>query len=207
MPTHQQYKLALQAFQSHRLRRDLADLAAEPQYQRIGQFFFEQMYGPHDYTARDQQAQRVHQFIQHAPGLTIHDVEPVLALLELTNKLDDALTSLLIALGASLAFDEPIYEDAYRLADNYNERVIQIDLALVALGNVYRLGQKKLLGIALQSTQGLAHAAGMGDLHRFLRLGYQAIQPVRDIERFLTTIATRERERLNRIYGKDTAGG
>ena len=58
----------------------------------------------------------------------------------------------------------------------------------------------RLLGVALRSTQALAHAVGMGDLHRFLRLGYQAIQPVRDITRFLTTIETRERARLDRIY-------
>lgn len=205
MATHQEYKLALQAFQSQRLRRDLADLAAESQYQQIGQFFFEEMYGPHDYAARDQQAHRVHQFIHRVPGLAIHDVEPVLTLLELTNELDDRLTSLLIALGAPLAFDEVIYEDAYRQADNYDERVIQIDLVRIALSNVYRLGHKKLLGLALQSTRGLAHRVGMGDLHRFLRLGYQAIQPVRDIERFLATIVSRERARLDRIYGVDTA--
>jgi hypothetical protein len=109
---------------------------------------------------------------------------------------------LLIALGAPLDFDEAIYEHAYRLADRYTERVRQIELVLVALGNVHRLGRKKLLGLALQSTKGLAHAVGMGDIHRFLRLGYQAIQPVRDIDRFLDTIDTREKARLDRIYAQ-----
>ena len=52
MTTHQEYKLALQTFQSQRLRRDLADLAAEPQYKKIGEFFFEEMYGPRDFSAR-----------------------------------------------------------------------------------------------------------------------------------------------------------
>jgi hypothetical protein len=75
-----------------------------------------------------------------------------------------------------------------------------IDLVIVALSNVHRLGRKRLLGLALQSTQVLAHAVGMGEIHRFLRLGYQAIQPVRDITRFLDTIETREKARLNRIY-------
>jgi hypothetical protein len=200
MPTQQDYKLALQTFQSQRLRRDLADLAAESQYQQIGQFFFEEMYGPRDFSARDEQAQRVHKFIHRIPGVTIHDVEPVLDLLALTNKLDDEIASLLIELGAPLDFDEAIYERAYRLADHYAERVRQIDLVIVTLSNVHRLGRKRILGIALQSTHVLAHAVGMGDIHRFLRLGYQAIQPVRDIQRFLTTIETREKERLDRIY-------
>lgn len=202
MTTHQDYKLALQAFQSKRLRRDLADLAAETQYQKIGHFFFEEIYGPRDFSARDKQAQQVHKLVHWVPGMTHQDVEPVLVLLELTNKLDDEITTLLMEEGAPLDFDEAVYEGAYRLAENYGERVIQIDLVLTALGNVHRLSRNKLLGVALRSSQGLAHAAGMGDIHRFLRLGYQAIRPVRDITRLLTTIGTRERERLDRIYAR-----
>jgi hypothetical protein len=57
MAAHQDYKLALQAFQSQRLRRDLADLAAEAQYQQLGQFFFDEVYGSRDFSARDDQAQ------------------------------------------------------------------------------------------------------------------------------------------------------
>jgi hypothetical protein len=76
----------------------------------------------------------------------------------------------------------------------------QLDLVTVALGNVYRLGHKPLLGFALKCTLALAAAVGMADIHRFLLLGYQAIQPVRDIERFLDTVYTREKERLDRIY-------
>jgi len=200
MTAHQDYKLALQAFQSQRLRRELADLAAEAQYQQIGQFFFEEMYGTRDFSARDEQAQRAHWFVHRVPGVTAHDVEAVLDLLTLTNTLDDEITDLLIALGAPLDFDEAIYEHAYRLADRYIERVRQIDLVIVALNNVHRLGRKKLLGLALQSTHGLAHAVGLGDIHRFLRLGYHAIQPVRDITRFLDTIERREKARLDRIY-------
>ena len=190
----------MQAFQSQRLRRDLADLAAEAQYQQLGQFFFDEMYGARDFSARDDQAQRAHWFVHRVPGVTAHDVESVLALLELTNKLDDEITDGLIALGAPLGFDETIYEHAYRRADHYAERMLQIDLVIVALSNVHRLGRKRLLGIALQSTHGLAHAVGMGAIHRFLRLGYQAIQPVRDITRFLDTIETREKARLDRLY-------
>jgi hypothetical protein len=200
MSIQRDYKLALQTFQSRRLQRDLADLAAEAQYQQIAQFFFEEMYGPRDFSARDEQAQRVHWFVQRTPGVSIHDVEPVLELLELTNQLDDQIASLLIELGAPLDFDEPMYERAYRLADKYTARMTQIDLVIVALGNVYRLGRRRLLGIALHSTHALAHAVGMGDLHRFLQLGYQAIQPVRDITRFLITIEIREKARLDRIY-------
>jgi hypothetical protein len=200
MTSQQDYKINLQTFQSLRLRRDHADLAAEAQYREIGEFFFEEMYGPRDFSARDQQARRLHQFVHLAPGLVVGDIQKVLELLELSNKLDDSLVAWLIALDAPLDFSEDMYERAYRLADNYAERVRQLDLVRDTLYNVYQLAHKPLIGITLQRTQGLAQAVSMADLHRFLRLGYLAIQPVRDIHRFIETIFVREKDRLDRIY-------
>jgi hypothetical protein len=200
MPSQQDYKLALQSFQSRRLRRDHADLAAEPQYHQIGEFFFEEMYGPRDFSSRDEQARRLHQFVHLAPGLAVRDVQDVLELLALTNRLDDAVAQRLIELEAALDFDEPLYEHAYRLCDNYAERVRQFELIRHALYNVYRMARRPLIGAVLQRTQGLAQTVGMVDIHRFLYLGYQAIQPVRDIHRFVETILLREQDRLDRIY-------
>jgi hypothetical protein len=200
MPSQQDYKLALQAFQSNRLRRDHADLAAEAQYQEIGAFFFEEMYGPRDFSARDEQAHRLHQFVHLTPGLAVRDVQDVLELLELTNKLDDSVVRWLLTLDAPLDFDEATYERAYRLSANYNDRLRQLDLIRNALYNVYRMAHKPLIGAMLQRTHGLAQTLGMTDIHRFLLLGYRAIQPVRDIHRFVETIVLRERDRLDRIY-------
>ena len=143
---------------------------------------------------------RIERFVHRTPGVTIHDVEPVLDLLDLTNTLDDGIAKLLAGLGAPLDFDEATYERAYRQADNYAERMTQLDLVIVALGNVHRLSRKPLLGFALKRSHALASAVGMGDIHRFLLLGYQAIQPVRDMARFLDTVYTREKTRLDRIY-------
>jgi hypothetical protein len=200
MSSQQDYKIALQAFQSQRLRRDHADLAAEKQYHQIGEFFFEEMYGPQDFSSRDEQARRLHQFAHLTPGLAARDVQDVLELLALTNQLDDAVALRLIELGASIAFDEQTYERAYRLCDNYAERVRQLDLIRNALYNVYRMGHKPLIGALLQRTQGLSQSVGMADIHRFLYLGYQAIKPVRDIHRFVETILLREQDRLDRIF-------
>jgi hypothetical protein len=200
MPSQHDFKLALQVFQSNRLRRDHADLAAVEQYREIGEFFFEQLYGPHDFSARDSQAHRLHQFVHLVPGVALGDVQKVLQLLDLTNRLDEAVAMCLVELDAPLAFDEPTYEHAYRLADNYADRVRQLDLVRDTLYNVYRMTRRPLIGVALQRTQGLAHAVGMADIHRFLRVGYMAIKPVRDIHRFVETVIVREQDRLDRIY-------
>jgi hypothetical protein len=182
------------------LRRDHADLAAERQYHDIGEFFFEEMYGPRDFSSRDEQARRLHQFVHLIPGIAIGDVQKVLQLLELTNRLDDAVVDWLVELGAPLDFDEEVYERAYYLADNYDDRVVQLDLVRDSLYSVYRMARRPLVGVALERTQGLAQRVGMADIHRFLRIGHLAIQPVRDIHHFVETIMVRERDRLDRIY-------
>jgi hypothetical protein len=199
-----QYRLALQHFQSERLRHDHADLAAEPQYQAIGEFFFDEMYGPRDYTSRDDQARRLRQFVHVVPGLTFRDVEPALQLLELTHRLDEEVVLQLTALQAPLDFNTLLYQQAYRLADNYRERVFQIDLVRTALYNVFRTAQKPLMKIALDRTEQLAQMVGMAEIHRFLLHGYNAIQPVQDIYRFVETISVREKDRLDRIYEVDS---
>ena len=53
------------------------------------------------------------------------------------------------------------------------------------------MARKPLIGAVLQRTQSLAQTVGMTDIHRFLRLGYHAILPVRDIHRFVETILLR----------------
>jgi len=201
MPSQPDYKLALQVFQARRLRRDHADLAAEEQYRELGEFVFEDLYGPHDFSARDDQARRLHHFIHLIPGMGLSDVEQVFELLALTNKLDDAVVAWLIVLDAPLDFDEALYEHAYLMADNYAERVQQLDLIRGALYNVHRLARRPLLGTAFRRTQALANAAGLADIHRFLYHGYQSILPVHDIHRFVETIHLREHDRLDRIYG------
>lgn len=198
--TQQEMKNALQLFQSKRLRRDHADLASERQYHDIGEFFFEEMYGPRDFSARDEQARRLQQFVHLAPGLNIGDVQNVLELLDLTNKLDDEVVAWMLKLESPLEIDEALYERAYRLADNYADRVRQLELVRHSLYNVYRMARRPLLGTVLKRTQGLAQTVGMADIHRFLRTGYESIQTVRDIHRFVETVCVREQDRLDRIY-------
>ncbi|GAB4158678.1 MAG: hypothetical protein Fur005_13670 [Roseiflexaceae bacterium] len=195
-----EYKLALQQFQSNRLRRDHADLAAEPQYQAIGEFFFNEMYGPRDYTARDDQARRLRQFVHVVPGLTIRDVEPALQLLDISYRLDESVVEQLMLLEAPLDFSEELYDRAYRLADNYDERVDQLELVRTALYNVFRTANKPLIRLAIERTEQLAQVVGMAEIHRFLWRGYESIQSVRDIYRFVETVYVREKDRLDAIY-------
>ena len=194
---HYQY---LQEFQAYRLRRDYDHFGAQPQYVALADFFFNDMYGPKDFSARDTQARRLHQFIHLAPGLSMRDIEVTLDLLDLTVRLDEQVAEVLEKSGAPVPFDEATYERAYRDADAYEPRVRQIDLISESLLRVHRLAKMPLLGTALNNSKTIARMMGMGDLHRFLRKGYNALEVVEDLKPFLNEVTTRELQRLDRIY-------
>ncbi|MEI8307886.1 MAG: hypothetical protein WCF99_12565 [Chloroflexales bacterium] len=195
-----QYRIALQVFQSHRLRRDYRDLSAIPMYEPVGEFFFTELYGPRDFSQRDNDARRLQHFLHIVPGVHLHDVEELLELISITAELDDDLTSLLIDRCVPLTFDEQIYEQIYREADNYEDRYRQLELIANSLDNVFRLSRSHLLGIGLERSSTIARLAGFESGHTFLLKGYRALRNVTEIDHFVTTIYNRELDRLNRIF-------
>jgi DNA-binding transcriptional MerR regulator len=200
MLTFKQYRLALQVFQAKRLRRDFRDLAAQPRYTPVGEFFFTEIYGPRDFSQRDAQARRLHQLIHLLPGVNLRDLESILELLDLTSQLDDHLAQLLEDHAVGLDFDEPTYNLFYRLADNYELRLRQLILVDDCLHNVFRLSRQPLLGLAIHRVRPLARLAGLQAMQQFLATGYDILSTVDSIDEFASTISTRERERLDRIY-------
>lgn len=205
MTTHKQYRLALQIFQANRLRRDYRDLAEVPQYTPVGEFFFTDIYGPGDFSDRDAQGRRLHHIVHLLPGVAARDVEEVLDLLDLTNRLDDDLARAMLAAGVGVGFDEPTYERFYRAADNYDQRLRQLQLIDASLHNVFKLSRSGLLGIALHRSRLMARLVGIEAVHGFLARGYDALRGVGEIDTFAVTIYNRELQRLNRIY--DRAAG
>lgn len=202
MTTLKQYRIALQVFQSNRLRRDYSDLAAMPEYGPVGEFFFNEMYGPRDFTARDTHARRIHNFLHILPGVHMRDIEAILELLEMTNTLDHAMAQVMHADGLGLDFDELTYERYYRAADNYAERLRQLHLIDSSTRTVFHLSRSAFLGVALHRARFLAILAGIAEGHAFLTKGYDALRGVSDITLFADTIHRRELARLNRIYEK-----
>lgn len=200
MNTLKQYRLALQIFQSNRLRRDYNDLAAIPQYEQVGEFFFTEMYGPRDFSDRNSGARKIQHFLHILPGVRLKDIEEVLDLLDITVRLDDDLAQLMLERNTGVDFDEATYEQIYRLADNYDERFRQLELIRKSLYNVFHLSRSQLLGMALHRSRLVARLAGIEAVHTFLMKGYDAVHRVTDIEPFAHTVYGRELARLNRIY-------
>ncbi len=190
----------LQAFQSKRLERDYSHFRNDPQYVLLADFFLTDLYGTQDFSARDAQAKRLHHFTNLAPGMSVHDIQIALDVLELTETLDKQVADILVKMNADVPFSEATYEEAYYRADAYQPRIRQIELIDESLRRVYRLSRISLLGTTLNNTKTMAKLIGMSDMHRFLHKGYLALQKVNDIDPFLDEVVSKELHRLNRIY-------
>jgi hypothetical protein len=191
---------ALEAFQTQRLRRDFADLMVERQYRALGAFFFEELYAPRDFSDRNASARKLNDLLRAAPGVRVAALDRVMRLMELTDELDMQLAALLLQDGYGAGFDELTYERAYREADAYAPREEQLRLIVATVQDAHELAQLPLMIWHMRQIQPLAGALGFTALARFLVKSLEAVKPVRDLERFTTTLWEREKRRLDRIY-------
>jgi hypothetical protein len=192
--------LGIKRFQHARFQRTYADLLASPRYSRAAQFFLDDLYGPEDFTRRDEQFARV------VPGLVRmfpHElVGTVMSLGELhalSEQFDTAMGSVV----ASPSIDELQYANAWRAVGRPADRERQIALMLAVGSALDRYTRNPLLRTSLRLMRGPAAAAGLGVLQAFLERGFDTFRDMRGAREFLDTVASRERELAARLF----AGG
>ena len=191
---------ALKAFQHLRFAATYSDLLADARYGPAARFFLEDLYGPRDFTERDDQFARV------VPGLTTlfpsAIVKTVAALAEL-----HALSESLDGAMALRLSDEPLdgasYGRAWRAVGRPYERERQIVLMVEVGTALDQFTRKPLLRHSLRLMRGPATAAGLGALQRFLETGFDTFREMRGAQGMLDTIARRERGLAARLF----AGG
>jgi hypothetical protein len=198
----------LREWQAHRLARTYADLLADPRYRPACGFFLSDIYAPRDFSQRDHDLERIHQFLSRVlPAQTIQLLTETVELNSLTNILDNRLLRVLVdRLGVTDAVTPELYAEAYRLCDNYTERVRQIDLTRSILMQVGEGARRRVVGAALKLAKVPAQRAGWVDLYDFLERGRQAFGQMKDVKTFVDTVARREMGILDLIYAADLPG-
>ena len=200
--TFEQYKRALQAFQAERIRHTYEDVSRMPQYTRLVNFFFEQIYGPQDFSFRNQSIKTLHQKLSgFLKGEIINEIGRVIELQDLSDTLDNQMVEKMLELGVEPPLTMESYEKVYRSCDNYQQRVYQINLMVEATRGIHRLSQMPFIGWTLKLVRNAAHLAGMGQIMDFLTAGYQAFHSVKNIDYFLETVARRERVLNEQLFG------
>ncbi len=186
-------KRALQAFQAARLNATYSDLKSDPQYGKIGVFFFEKLYAPEDFSFRDASIKKLQKVLKGKvySGM-VSAVSKVIELHELSDRLDDRMVEGMLAagVGADMTMDQ--YQAVYRGLDNYDERVYQINLSIEVTRAFHRLSRKWLVAISLKTVHSTAHFIGMGKIIDFIYEGYEGFRSIKSIDFFVDTVLERE---------------
>ena len=190
-------------YQHQRFQRTYADLLASDRYARAAQFFLDDLYGPEDFTRRDEQFARV------VPGL-VHFfpneiVGTVMALGELHALSEQFDTAMGAVIGAP-SIDDAQYAVAWRTVGRPADRERQIALMMAVGSALDRYTRNPVLRTSLRLMRVPAAAAGLGVLQAFLERGFDTFRDMRGAREFLDTVAARERELAARLFAGGTAG-
>jgi hypothetical protein len=181
----------LRVWQSARLARTYQDFRADPRYSQAVEFFLTDLYGPQEFTDRNQDLRRAWRRLRRAlPSAAMSVLGQAVELEVLTLELDHAMVR---ALGAAQVTDA-LYATAYRTVDHLAARLRQIDLIIGIGTDLDRIVSRAWLGALLHAAHVPAHAAGFGELQDFLERGYAAFRRMRGAQGLLCAI--RERETL-----------
>jgi hypothetical protein len=206
-PVLAQDRLLVRAWQAGRLARTYPDLLASPRYGPAAEFFLSDLYGPKDFSARDEAIGRIIPTMSRMlPASALETIALAVELDALSEALDQRLAAALRRSqpGAhALAISEVSYATAYRAAGSASERERQIWLVSRIGAALDQLARKPLIAGALRLMDGPAHAAGLGALHEFLARGFAAFRSMRGADEFLATIAARESRINARLFAAD----
>jgi len=191
----------LRTWQTERLARTYSDLLESRRYGAACRFFLDDIYAPKDFSQRDHDIERMYTFMRRfIPERIIHSLTLAVELNALTRQLDDTLLDALTQLGMTDTLTVDLYAEAYRLCDNYTERVKQI-ARIVEIGQgLEKLARLPLIGMSLRLARGPAHQAGWFELQDFLERGLAAFKTMRGTKEFLGIVEEREMRILDNIF-------
>jgi hypothetical protein len=206
-PVLAQDRLLVRAWQADRLARTYPDLLGSPRYGTAAEFFLSDLYGPKDFSARDEAIGRIIPTLTRMlPAAALETIALAVELDVLAETLDQRVAVELRQRqpnAHALAVSAASYAEAYRAAGSPAERERQIWLVGRIGAALDRLARKPLIAGALRLMEGPAHAAGLGALHEFLARGFAAFRGMRGADEFLALIGARE-SRLNaRLFADD----
>lgn len=196
----------LRAWQAERLARTHADFLRQPRYQAGCQFILTDLYGPHDFSQRDKDAEELYHFLNRfVPEQLLGVLAEAIEMNQLSQQLDDLLLDKLVnELGMEETITPEMYAAAYRLCDNRADRERQLALVLSVGQEIDRIvGQRfsrTLLGLAKRPSYKL----GWREFYDFLDRGLSAFRTMGGADEFLQTVIQREQAILDGLFAGDS---
>ena len=191
----------LKAWQAKRLKDSYADLAAQERYRTATSFFLDHLYGPKDFSGRDQAMLRIVPVMSRMlPQSAVETASLAIELEALSESLDHRTAAAL----PDGPIDAEAYAHAYREGSTRAERERQIALLGAVGERLDALVKKPFVGKTLRLMRTPADVAGLSDLQDFLERGYASFRDMRGADDFLATIEERETALLNRLFSGET---
>ena len=189
----------LRAWQAARLQHTYEDLRQDERYRGAVDFFLNELYGPQDFTRRDDDVRRAWKYFKRAlPDAALRVLQRALALQVLSEELDQGMAERLI--GETIT--RTSYCSAYRQVGTPDARREQIDLLIAVGEDLERLVRHAWISLALRSSRVPAKAAGFGALQDFLENGFAAFRRMKGAERFLSAILQRETDVMEALFNR-----
>ena len=197
-------QLALfRAWQAQRLAATYDDLLHSKRYGPACHFFLDDIYGPQDFTQRDHDIVRIHDFmLRFLPASVLGSLTKAIELNSLTLELDGQLLRVLVDdLAVTDSITPQQYAEGYRICDNYDVRMRQIEMIGEVGRGIARLTRIPFLGVTLRLTRGPAQRGGWDEMQGFLERGFSAFKQMgRKSNYFLDTLEQREIRILDQLY-------
>lgn len=192
----------LRAWQAERLSRTYADYLADERFRPACEFFLSDIYAPRDFSQRDQDFDRLHELLSRfLPEKALRLLSEAIALNQMTYDLDQRILHVLVdELGMQDSLAAEQYVQAYRRCNNQAARQEQIKMMIAIVREVGIGARLPLVRHALRLARRPALRWGWVDLYDFLERGYQAFQPIKDINPFVQSIEQREKRILEQIF-------
>ena len=200
-PASAQDRMRLREWQAQRLARTHRDLLESQRYGTPAAFFLTDLYGPKDFSARDEELERILPMVVSVlPAAGVRTVGLAVEVDALSEELDAAMVRALRGAGAIDSIDDQTYGVAYRACDGRAARERQIALIGETGRALARLTRMPFVALALTLMRGPAHLAGLGELHEFLDHGFNAFKHMGDPSEFLELIRSREAAIMERLF-------
>lgn len=181
---------ALKEFQQRRFSHTYADLLASARYRAAARFFLDELYGPEDFTHRDNQFARVvPALVRLFPSEVVQTVATLARLHALSETLDTTMADHL----NDTSVEPEQYIRAWQATGRSNERDAQIALTLDVAARLDHFTRKPLLRNSLRLMRGPARAAGLAELQQFLESGLDTFRAMRGSQEFTSIVESRER--------------
>jgi hypothetical protein len=195
-------KRALQDFQSNRINDTYKDIETDPEFSKIGDFFFKKLYAPEDFSFRDTSMKKLHKVLDGK--IYKNMLTAVTKVIEL-HDISDEQDNLMVEKMMEAKVDDMTmaqYQTIYRSLDNYDQRIYQINLSAEVTRIFHGLSKKWIVAVSLKTVKTTAALFGIREIIDFIYEGYVAFKTIDNIDFFIETMTDRELAWHDEIWSK-----